>query len=108
MIKADHNRKKSIPGKKKPPIDRRRLSRYGAEALVIGTVVTAALFLPQFIFWVEDNILCGDTALGRRESMDVESQHGIRELSGCQDAKFCAGTCGKQKVLCDFTGSDSE
>lgn len=82
MIKADRNRKKSISGKKKkPPTDRQRLSRYGAEALVIGTVVMAALFLPQFIFWVEDNILCGDTTLGRRESMDVESLSTAYESS---------------------------
>lgn len=74
MTKANCGGKKKISGKKKKrQMDRSRFSGYAGEVLIIGTVVMAALFLPQLIFRVEDNILCSDTTLGQRESMDVES-----------------------------------
>ncbi len=82
MTKTNIGRKKKISGKrKKRQMDRRRFSGYAMEVLVIGTVVMAALFLPQLIFRVEDNILCSDTTLGQRESMDVESLSTAYEKS---------------------------
>ena len=94
MTKSNRSRKKCIPGKKslpgkkgfpgkkkKPQIDGYRVSCYVTESLVIATVVMAALFLPQLIFRVEDNILCNDTTLGQRESMDVESLSTTYERS---------------------------
>ena len=58
-----------------------RIRYYMAEGLVIAIVVIAALFLPQIIFRVQDDILCNDTVLGQKESMDVESLSTAYERS---------------------------
>lgn len=83
MTKVNQTRRrKSIPEKKKKQNEaRHKFSYYVTEVLVIGTVVAAALFLPQLIFRVEDNILCNDTALGKRESMNVAALSTAYEKS---------------------------
>lgn len=50
-----------------------KLFYYAAGPLVLGLLVIAAFLMPQFIFRVQDDILCGDIKLSRRESMDVEA-----------------------------------
>lgn len=51
----------------------RKISAYTMEVFVIAIVLVAALLIPQFIFQVQDSILCGGITLGQRESLDVET-----------------------------------
>ena len=99
MTRSNHSRKKKIREKnQKQQMDRHRFSRYAAEVLIIGTVVTAALFFPQLIFWVEDNILCGDITLGQRESMNAESLSTTYERSlGKRMGNFARGLAENKK-----------
>lgn len=48
---------------------------------MIATVVLAALFVPQAIFWVQDDLLCRKTSLGQRESMGAEALSTVYEKS---------------------------
>lgn len=51
----------------------RQLLHHGALLAALTLLVALAFYMPQFIFQVQDGILCGDTILGERESVDVEA-----------------------------------
>lgn len=68
--------------KKKKAQDRKRgISSFAGMSFAIAAVAAAAFFLPQLIFYVQDNLLCRDMALGQRESMNVESLSTTYEKS---------------------------
>lgn len=70
-------KKRSLTGK----AHKRTLYYYILEALCLGAVVAAAFFTPQLIFRVQDGLLCRDTVLGQRESMNVAALATAYETS---------------------------
>lgn len=68
-------------GKRHSRKGKRKLFHYGTELLVLILLVAAAFFTPQVIFGVQDRILCGDTVLSQRESMNVEMLSATYEKS---------------------------
>lgn len=61
--------------------NRKRLFYQGAMLSVLAVLVALAFYVPQLIFQVQDSILCGNTVLGERESMDVEALSTTYEKS---------------------------
>lgn len=84
--------KKSRKGREKR---KGRMPGYVAEAAVLGAVVLAALWIPQIIFGLQDGILCRDTTLGQKESMDVEALSTTYEKSLAQRMKSFAEGLGE-------------
>ncbi len=83
--------------KRNPKRKKIRFLPYAVELCVIAVVVAAAFFLPQIIFGVQDNLLWGDTSLGQRESMNVESLGTTYEVSlGKRMQKFVDGLTENQ------------
>ena len=62
---------------------------------MLGAVVLAALWIPQIIFGLQDGILCRDTTLGQKESMDVEALSTTYEKSLAQRLKSFAEGLGE-------------
>lgn len=44
---------------------------YVTAVLCVIALLAFAFYLPQFLFQIRDNALCGDTVLGERENMDI-------------------------------------
>lgn len=59
----------------------RGVSYYATILFVITGLVVLAFFTPQFIFQVQDAVLCKDTVLSRQESMNVEALSTTYEQS---------------------------
>lgn len=51
----------------------KRIIQYTAGLSGLVLLITAAFLIPQFIFRVQDDILCGNTELGQRMHLDVEA-----------------------------------
>ena len=51
----------------------KRIVQYTAVLSGVVLLITAAFLIPQFIFRVQDDILCGNTELGQRMHLDVEA-----------------------------------
>lgn len=101
--KRGGRKEKASKKKKGSQKDKRRFGYYAAEILVIGTVVMAAIFLPQIIFQVEDEILCSDTTLGKRESINVESLSTAYEKSLAERMRnFAYGLADNKKYYVTF------
>lgn len=79
MVRTRKGRKSS--GQKNTGKRGRKLFYYGVELLVIILLITAAFFIPQMIFQIQDRILCGDTVLSQRENINVEVLSATYEKS---------------------------
>lgn len=59
--------------KRNAGLRRKRIVQYMAGLSGLVLLIAAAFLIPQFIFRVQDDILCGDTVLGQRMHLDVEA-----------------------------------
>lgn len=71
----DRVKKRQIKNKvkKETGLQRKRIFHYAAGLFGLIGLVAAAFWVPQFVFRVQDDILCGNTVFGQRIHMDVEA-----------------------------------
>ena len=76
---------------------RRNYFNYTIMLLVLTALVAGAFLLPQIIFRIQDDIVCGNVVLGQRESMDVEMMSTAYEKSlASRMANFAGGLAEKE------------
>lgn len=86
------------PGQKNTRKRGRKLYYYGMELLALILLITAAFFTPQIIFQIQERILCGDTVLGQRESINVEALSATYEKSlAARMMNFAEGMADAEK-----------
>lgn len=96
MIRKKTGRKS--PGQKNTRKRGRKLLNYGVELLALILLIMAAFFTPQIIFQIQDRILCGDTVLGQRESINVEALSATYEKSlTARMMNFAEGMADEEK-----------